>query len=214
MQGAGNSFDSIAGIYDNLAWLVYGKSIRLSQEAFLNEINHAHQILIIGGGTGWLLEKVFNRNPNVEITFVEASWKMLEKARTRCSPRMNNRVRFIHGTENALPSQPVYDAVIANFYFDMFESVNLRLVVDKIKRSMRDKSILIATDFTDPRSLWHSLLLRTMYTFFRAVANLQAGTLPPWRDILIESGFVVRAVAGFYNGFIEAGYYSIESAKE
>lgn len=204
-----NNFDAVSGVYDALARLVFGKSIKLAQQAMLSELSDANTILIIGGGTGWLLEDLLTINQTAEIWYVEASRKMLERARHRLTVHHPGHIRFIHGTENVLPIQPVFDAVIANFYFDMFTITSLPVVMRKIRKSMKQGAVLVATDFVNPKTLWQTILLSTMYAFFRVVSKLQATTLSPWRSLLLESGFKEEFSHKFYNGFIEAKKYVV-----
>ena len=48
-----NGFNSIAPVYDALATLVFGRSIRNAQLCFLGDIGYRGKVLILGGGTGW-----------------------------------------------------------------------------------------------------------------------------------------------------------------
>ncbi|MEO5976104.1 MAG: methyltransferase domain-containing protein [Chryseolinea sp.] len=202
-----NNFDALAGIYDTLAKVVFGRSIKDAQCVMLSELSGANTILIIGGGTGWLLDEVLKINQTSQIWYVDASSNMVSQARRRCERLNSKQVKFVQGTENELPDQPTFDAVIANFYFDMFSPASLQVVMKRIKESMEPGAVLIATDFTKSKRLWHALLLGTMYRFFRIASKLEAGTLPPWQSLLVDSGFKEESAHKFYDGFIEARKY-------
>ena len=52
------SYDSIAGVYDKLAGIFIGKALREAQIYLLQFIPANARLLIVGGGTGWILEEI------------------------------------------------------------------------------------------------------------------------------------------------------------
>ncbi len=58
MKSTMNGFNRIAGVYDFLAKLVFGKHIRRSQEHFLKMVIQQNKVLVLGGGSGWILESI------------------------------------------------------------------------------------------------------------------------------------------------------------
>jgi ubiquinone/menaquinone biosynthesis C-methylase UbiE len=53
-----NNYDRIARIYDKLSRMVFGKSIVRAQQSILPFITTPARMLIVGGGTGWILEEI------------------------------------------------------------------------------------------------------------------------------------------------------------
>ncbi len=115
-----NGFDAVAGIYDGLARLVYGKSLHAAQAQFLPVIPSDAKVLIIGGGTGWLLHELLLLNTGCQVWYVEASAKMIVAAQKKIGN--DARVHFIHGTEAAIPEEVVFDVVITNFFLTCLHS--------------------------------------------------------------------------------------------
>src|SRR6187402_1340927 len=76
-----NGFDRLAPVYDKLAGLVFGKAIVDAQLVFLDRVRAGDRILILGGGTGWLLEKLLRKQPVCEVWYVESSSRMIELTR-------------------------------------------------------------------------------------------------------------------------------------
>ena len=200
-------FDSLAGIYDVLAKLVFGKSIRKAQLYFLGEIKNASSVLILGGGTGWILEALLKINRDCEVWYVDASRKMIERAQIRIGKNAGSVVHFIHGTEENLPMHVKHDAVIANFYFDMFSDGTLSEVVKKISRSLLPDSKLLVSDFVQNRTWWQSVLLSAMYFFFRVVCNIEAFRLTDWEACLYEQAFSRKESRYFYAKFIKSSIF-------
>jgi len=198
-----NGFNKIAFIYDRLAGIVFGESIKNSQRYFIDRIPAEAKILILGGGTGWLLAEILMARPAREIWYVEASSKMIEKSKGKIPAGSN--VYFIHGTENNIPPDILFDVVITNFYVDLFTDKTLPVVVTKIISTLHEKSFLLVTDFVDGGKWWHKAMLKIMYTFFRFTSGIQGNKLPNWNDVFQQHHLKKQASKLFYSGFIEAG---------
>lgn len=200
-----NGFDKIANVYDALARLVFGKAIRQAQNYFLNDIPSQSKVLILGGGSGWLLSQMLKSNPQCEIWYIEASEKMLELSKVKAN--QFNRVYFIHGTEDSIPRTIQFDVVITNFYLDLFTETSLDRVIDKIQNVMRPQAIWLVSDFLNNNKWWQSFLLRIMYHFFRTLCGIEAASLPDWNRMLLEKRLRRMKSQLFYSGFIESVVY-------
>ena len=90
-----NKYDDIAKYYDLLMQSGYYDYTKIAES--LNSIlKGRQQLLEIGVGTGLLLEKLLDRNPNYEITGIDFTPKMLDQ----CHARLGNRAKFLE--ENVL----------------------------------------------------------------------------------------------------------------
>jgi len=201
-------FDWIAPYYDSLARLVFGKTIRRSQLVYLDKIASTANVLILGGGTGWILDELFRVNPTCRVWYVEASKNMLDKARARAQGLSVSQVSFIHGTERNLNqiTSIRFDAVIANFYFDVFTTTSLGSVLKDITNVINTNSKLLVSEFVEITRR-HRLLLFAMYRFFRWTCSIEATELPDWEGELRRNGFTVRDSKAFYDGFIKSSLY-------
>ncbi|HMG89278.1 MAG TPA: methyltransferase domain-containing protein [Chryseolinea sp.] len=204
-------FDWIAPYYDSLARLVFGDSIRRCQIEYLDEIPPGSKVLILCGGTGWLLAEIMKANPTCTVWYVESSIKMLEIAKARFSDLSNAEILFIHGTEKNLQqyNDTYFDAVITNFYFDVFTSSSLDEAMTYIQKCVYPGSKLLVSDFVD-RSWWQRFLLFLMYRFFRWTCAIEARNLPDWQRQLERAGFTQRSTTSFYGGFIKTSVHVFE----
>jgi ubiquinone/menaquinone biosynthesis C-methylase UbiE len=200
-----NDFDRIAFLYDRLAQFVFGKNMIESQTFFLNKIPHTARVLILGGGSGWILEKIFEVSPSFNVCYVEASISMISLAKKKM--QNNEQIQFIHGTEKDIPNQQ-FDVVVTNFYLDLFEKDSLDLVLKKIKDHLSQDAAWIATDFVN-KNWKHGLTLRVMYIFFKITSRIEAGKLPDWDRAIEALGAKKIESKLFYGSFIETGYYQI-----
>lgn len=193
-------FNRLAPIYDALARVAIGKGIRTSQLHFLNHLRERRKLLILGGGTGWILPCIIKSNPTIQIDYVDISHRMIEQARSNVSADF--QVRFIVGTEENIPDKN-YDCVITNFYLDLFDDVNLGHAVFCIKNSILPNAIWVATDFIDEKP-WHRRVLAIMYWFFRLTTGLRTKKLPLWEKELRNAGGTQLEIAKYSRGFIKS----------
>ena len=202
-------FDTVAAFYDMLAAIVFGRSIRKAQRCFLNNIQKSDKILILGGGTGWILVHLLEVNPACEICYVDSSSAMIAKAKANAGTIGNARVHFIHGTQDQLPMHVTYDAVIVNFYFDLFSTASLALILKQIRSVISPNGKLLVSDFVRNNNWWQSVLLEGMYQFFRLLCDIEAVNLPDWQRQLLACRFELKTSKYFYRNFIRSAVYEI-----
>lgn len=196
-----NGFNSIAWAYDRLGRIVFGDSILRAQRHFLDRLPAGGKILFIGGGTGEILPELIHLRPETEIWFVEASSEMIEKTKARIS--QDDRVIFIHGTEANIPAAVEFNAVITNFFLDLFSPIRLTSVIEKIDAAVCHEGLWLCADFcNNDRKFWKRVTLMVMYVFFRLTARIEAKFLPPWQHLLQGKGYSNEESKQFFNDFI------------
>lgn len=198
-----NQFNRIAFLYDFLVQLAFGNYVRRAQLEFIESLP-AGTVLIIGGGTGWIAEPLLRR-PGITIHYIEASDKMLERSKSRLR-QFSERITFIHGTEGNIDSGEMYDAVITNFWVDLFSDDSLPGVCKQIQARMKSEARWIVTDFVN-HSWWQGMYLFLMYRFFYFTCKIQATKLPSWEKILLKGGLSVENDRFFFGGFIRTVMY-------
>ncbi len=194
-----NQFDIVAPVYNLIGRLVFRDLLIESQTFFLDQINRDDQILIIGGGTGKLLDILSKCE---KIDYLEKSKKMIEIAGKRNSA--NNTV-FIHEDFLKFESTLNYRVVICPFVLDCFDEHNLRLVLTKTKDLLVENGVLIVTDFDHNET--NATLSRMMHLFFRIFAQLESQNLKPIHDSILEAGFTVLNEKLFHQNMIFSRVY-------
>ncbi|SDJ87514.1 Methyltransferase domain-containing protein [Catalinimonas alkaloidigena] len=179
------NFDRIAPWYDGLAALVFGNRLRRAQAQFLHYIPPHSRVLVLGGGSGWLLEQVLRLHPAVSVVYLEASHAMLEAARQRTQPLAHQRVEFRQGTETDLHPQETFDVVLTFFVLDLFTNQALPTAMLRLYQALRPGGHWLFTDFDWPERRpafwWEQGLIWGMYRFFGVVSEVCARQLPPYR---------------------------------
>ncbi len=201
-----SNFDKVAGTYDGLARLIFGNSIKKSQVHFLNRIPDSAKVLIVGGGTGWILEELGSIKENLSIDYVDSSNKMMELSKSRNAG--GNHVNFIKGSYHQIQSGS-YDTIITNFFLDVFDEVELASAIEHFTKLLSDKGIWICTDFQKTGRLYHKVLLWSMHRFFNMLANLQAKKLADFRKLLLNQGLQENERKEYFNGLIYSAIYSL-----
>lgn len=206
MKSQLNRFNRVAHFYDTLAGLIFGKGIRKAQTFFLPEVKPGSMIIVLGGGTGWILEELFRIQPDCNVLYIEASSSMISLAKKK-NAEFQDRITFVHGTQDSIPAGAKADYVIANFFLDLFSPTSLKHAVEKIKSSLVSNGVLLVTDFVDSGKIWQKFLLKTMYAFFMIVGATEARQLPPWEIQLRNSGMDQFKSGFFFYGFIKSSLH-------
>ncbi|HRI80474.1 MAG TPA: class I SAM-dependent methyltransferase [Cyclobacteriaceae bacterium] len=201
-----NGFDFLAPYYDKLTSLVFGGEIRRAQVHFLKSVPPCADVLVLGGGTGWIISEILLRQPDCHIWFIDSSSAMIDRAR-KMNPDTNH-VTYICGTTDQIP-QRNFSAIILPFFLDLFSTAHLSEVIGQIALASNIETRWLITDFVNGGKWWQKSLLMIMYFFFRIICNIEAIVLPDWREVLHEMAFIKIETGLFYHGFIESHHYRI-----
>lgn len=205
MKWAKQGYNVLAPVYDVLARLVLGKSIQQMQLQFLNLLTSKNKLLILGGGTGWILPFIDRINSNIQIDYVDLSPGMIKKAKERgIDPA---RITFIEGTEQDIPDAD-YDCVITNFYLDLFSDAELKGIINHIMHCMQPNSYWLVTDFVTGSS-WSKSKLKCMYFFFWLTTGLKTNQLPAWEQVMHSTGEKLLETKTSDRGFIKSAVYQL-----
>lgn len=210
--GSAAGFDGVAWCYDVLSGLVFGKSLRQAQQFALESLPPDNPcVLIIGGGTGWVLGEVLRRRPESRILYLEASAAMLRRAQAtlqQAAPAQANQVTFQLGTEAALAPDATFDALVTFFLLDLFTPQYLQGLLQRLRAAQRPGAPWLVADFVPPQHQWQRVLHHSMYTFFRLTTGISARQLPDWPAALQGLGLKQQTAARFYGGAVIGAMYN------
>lgn len=204
-----NNYDRIASNYDRLSRLIFGKSIVRAQQSLLPFMKSPAHVLVVGGGTGWILEEIAAVCPSgLVIDYVEISSNMLDLARKR--DFKNNQVTFVHaGIEDYVPSSP-YDFVMTPFLFDNFSHERAQGVFQKLHNMLKNGALWLFTDFhiaPNANRFWQKALLRSMYVFFKNISHVEADRLPDMQALFNTHNYKKEADNYYFGRFIRSAAY-------
>ncbi len=166
---------------------------------------HAH-LLLLGGGTGWILEAIAAVHPvGLTITYVDASAKMIAQAQKRNAG--GNTVKFITADAATAPLLPGYDIVLTPFLLDNLTGAQIAQLLAHIKPLLCAEALWLNCDFCATNSVAGKILLPAMYLFFRALCGISAKSLPDMDACFGNAGFTAAYRTSFSNGFMQAVVY-------
>lgn len=197
-----NTFDRIAPFYDSLQQFVFGNALFESQIASIKSIDKGSNVLMIAGGTGKVLEALVAANENCHVWYLEASSAMIARSKQRLGQRAS-RVVFIHGTEESIPADVVFDVVMTGFFLDLLPEEKIAALAGKVSPRLAENGRWLITDFVRGGKWWQDLLLWTMYRFFVLTCGIEMRKLPAWERVVNQSGFHETDFKLFYGDFVK-----------
>ena len=204
------NYDTIAPVYDFISRMVFGKAILNAQVSLLKCLPVGDcRLLIVGGGTGWILEELAKQRPNgVTVDFVEASNEMIQLSRKRnCG---ENSVNFIHCPIEDFKAPYLYQAILTPFVLDNFEEQKAKQVFTQLDKLLAEGGTWLYSDFVYDKTnspYWQKGLLKLMYFFFRVTTKIETNRLANI-DTYFEKGYNKEMEARYYFDFIKAIAYT------
>ncbi|MBB6112959.1 class I SAM-dependent methyltransferase [Mucilaginibacter lappiensis] len=200
------NFNNSAWFYDRLSRLVYGRALVNAQLYLLGFIKPNSNILIVGGGTGWILEELTKLYPlGLHITYVEVAAGMMELSKKRNTG--GNKIAYIQNAIEQVNLNPGFDVVITPFLFDNFTEQTLKTVFNHIHNLLKPQSLWLNADFQLTGKWWQLFLLKSMFVFFRLICGIEAGKLPEIKTHFTANSYAVVDEKTFFNDFIVANVY-------
>ena len=192
-------FNKIYWFYDFLARMVYGNTLEKAKHSLIFTIQPNTRVLIVGGGTGATLEYLNTHCTGIHVDYVEPSSGMLKKATKRSINDLeisfyNLPIEQFSGLGN--------DAVITEFFFDMFEEPQLENNLRHIKKMLHKDGIWLDTDFRKTSNRFHKLLTKMMIVFFRATVGMKMKHLLETLPVFSRNGLKLKEEVSFKNGFV------------
>lgn len=204
-----NNYDRIARYYDPLSRLVFFRAQVNAQIALLQHIPANTRLLIVGGGTGWILEEIARIHPSgLLITYVEISGKMLALSRQRDVKA--NQVQFVQAAIADFNTTDRFDVILTAFLFDNFSSSAAKGVFKQLHQYLPVSGHWLFTDFYHSNKagkFWQGWLLKAMYFFFRHISNVEAERLVDMEPLFKQAGYGILKTRFSYQGFIKSLVY-------
>jgi ubiquinone/menaquinone biosynthesis C-methylase UbiE len=199
-------FNKIAPYYSLLESLLFCGALQATRTSFIHYLVDAEKILLIGEGRGRLLKELLRLNPKAEVWVVEQSASMIEKMKCDLEPFDFKKVTFINESFLTYPGTYQFDAVCTCFFFDCFESAEVKNGIGKIYSLLKVDGIWMNADFRFfhnhalHQRIAHRLLIQFLYGFFHLTTRLTAATLVCVETLACKSGF--KVVETFKHAFL------------
>jgi len=189
-------FDKVAVVYGFLEKVLFGSNLQRMRLKYLDRMENSKQILLVGEGCGFFLEKLLKVNEKAVITIVEPSERMIHQAKARVPVKDRERVVFCNMTfERFVPSK-TFDAAGTFFYWDCFRENQLKVFLPKLFDCLKAEGFLINVDFFELAhpdgtglKLTHFILLRILFGFFGFATGIENTRVLDIEPIAVAYGF-------------------------
>lgn len=199
-----NNFDRIAPIYDSLVKIFFGSTLQYATNYYLSRIPPASKILIVGGGTGQLLEVLNESASGSQVSFLDSAPRMIKRAKTR--DFRNLSVEFSSESIVAF-EESGYDIIITPFFLDLFINQELIILGDQLRNSLKKGGYWFFSDFVATGSAYQSYLVKLMYWGFGIGCNVSARRLPDYDNFFKTNSMNLISRAVISNGLLESRVY-------
>jgi len=199
-----SNFNAVAFCYDFLARLVFGTALQKAQKEHLYRLPETGSVLIVGGGTGWVLKEVLRVRPKLEVTYAEPSIKMTALARQKLTKPQASQVSFFTGGVEALQKEG-FDAVLTFFVLDVFPAPEaLQTVMQGIYQKLKPNGQWLVADFSAAgcQRGWRAALLWLMFRFFKLTAGLKNQRLDDFPPYFRQLGLATKNESFFFHGMV------------
>ena len=204
-----NNYDPIARYYDFLSRLVFGRSEINAQVEMLKYVGGGSRVLIVGGGTGWILEELAAIHPaGLRITYVEPSGVMMALSRKRDCRK--NEVSFVSLPVEQWVSEGRYDCILTGFVFDNFTAAHSAMVFRLLHDLLRAGGYWLFAEFFLEKGRgkwWQALMLRSMYWSARLICRVEASELADTDPLFAAAGYKKLEMRFHYYRFIKSIAY-------
>jgi ubiquinone/menaquinone biosynthesis C-methylase UbiE len=201
-----SNYDNSASFYDSLARAVYGKSLLNAQIFLLQFVPPGSSILIVGGGTGWILEELARSHPaGLRITYVEISAKMMALSQKRDTGK--NEVLYLNSAVEDAELSGNFDVVITPFLFDNFTEATLQKVFTCLHQQLKPNGLWLNADFQLTGKWWQNVMLKTMFVFFKLLCGIEASVLPAIEEQFTQQNYTVIEQKTFFGDFVVSKVY-------
>jgi ubiquinone/menaquinone biosynthesis C-methylase UbiE len=204
-----NDYNTIAPWYDRLSRLVFGRAQVAAQTVLLPYIEAGSRILIVGGGSGWILEELSKiHSSGLKIVYVEISKEMIHLSRKRRAGQ--HEIVFVERAVENYEPDGMFDVVFTAFLFDNFKEEKAHSVFSLLHNCLKPTGKWLFVDFqytVGKHGWWQWLFLKIMLCFFKVVSKIEATTLVDMQPSFREAHYKELFKLISYRTFIRSVVY-------
>jgi ubiquinone/menaquinone biosynthesis C-methylase UbiE len=198
-----------------MEFLTFGPYLARTRFAFLNQLGHARQALILGDGDGRFTARLLRINPAIQIDAVDSSSAMLRTLLRKACPH-STRVRTHQADARQFhPLNPPYDLIVTHFFLDCLTTTEIQSLAATIRAAAAPRALWLVSEFAIPPGLYGRLiaapLLRVLYQTFALLTGLTVRTLPDHHSALSHSSFALQARRTHLAGLLVSELWSLAS---
>lgn len=205
----GKGFNLLAPIYDGVVFLFFGKSFSRLQQQLFSDLASAEKCLIIGGGSGEVLENAILQNLASEYYYAELSDKMIKKTKSRIS-RLNKSYSIAFSNDWTDWDKESFDFIILPFVLDCYSETELQSLISDLVSCLSPKGKILFIDFNQEAEFGYEAhfakagFISLLYAFFNLTTGISAQKLPAFNRLFRTHGLITEKQILIKKGWIQA----------
>jgi ubiquinone/menaquinone biosynthesis C-methylase UbiE len=187
-------FGRVARAYRWLEYLSFGPWLARCHALRLPEMLFARSALVLGDGDGRFLAQLAQAAPQMRITAVDASSRMLQAAARRLA-RGGACAHVSLRQADALQYVPehTYELVVSHFFLDCFEDAEIARLLQQLRPAAHAGTVWVISDFAVPPGAALGgagrLLVQALYLAFGLLTGLKTRRLPSYASQMRAAGW-------------------------
>ncbi|MCS7465234.1 methyltransferase domain-containing protein [Stieleria sp. ICT_E10.1] len=210
-------YDRLATVYRGLEICLFGNALHRARLALLDQLPRVDRALVLGDGTGRLLEQLCITQPDCRITSVDQSRQMLNHQKRRVE-RIGalDRVEFVQADARSYDvPENQFDLVVAAYFLDCFTEEELAGCLPRFLAGLRDEGIFYFVDFVWPPPGWRrrqaTVYQWLMHRFFRWQTGLPNRRLVDLNAVLAKQSLVLHRSADRIHPMMACRCYRVQT---
>jgi SAM-dependent methyltransferase len=192
------NFNRLARPYRWLEYLTFGPFLWRCRTHYLPELAHCRRALVLGDGDGRFTARLLRVNPEIQITAIDASPRMIESLRQAAAPQQDRLTTHIAdlrawGPENSAQ----YDLIVTHFFLDCLTTEEIHRLAARIRPAAGPGALWLVSEFATPGTLFGRAiaapLVASLYIAFRVLTGLNLRSLPDYPRALSASGWSLQS---------------------
>lgn len=197
------NFDFIAPYYDSLSKLIFGDRLRMAQISLLSKIPKHQRILLVGGGTGWILPELLQICQPSEVVYIEKSPKMIALSQKQVPDFCP--IVWVCAGEEKFQEYGLFDVVFTPFFLDLFPESKLdKQIISVLNSTLKPSGNWLLVDFFPTNHFYFTFLTKVMYTFFRYVSGVTNAQLADYPKLLSKHNLILNHSQEWMKGYVKA----------
>jgi ubiquinone/menaquinone biosynthesis C-methylase UbiE len=191
-------FDRLAHLYRWMEYFSFGRYLLHCRNLRIPQMAPYQRALVYGDGDGRFVAAMARRLPNIQVTVVDASRKMLHLAAQRLTSGADVRLVQADALEYEaaeLPKTP-FDLIVTHFFLDCFNEAELTVLLSRVNAVVKENSLWVVSEFAipqrNPARLVGLLIVRGLYLAFGLLTGMRTRRLPDYGRVMREAGWVLE----------------------
>lgn len=205
----GRGFDLVAPFYDSVLKFVFGKSIHKLEAEFIAQLQAKPNCLVIGGGSGRILEPFIKHEKATNYFYADFSDEMIAKTKRRFS-NYETLPSISYANDWRTFDQTSFDFIVLPFILDCYGEAKIQSLVQELSSKLSPQGEIIFVDFNLEteygfrKSWWKVQFIHLLYFFFNLISAVDTKRLAPFNQIFFELNFCACNRVLIHDGWIQA----------